>query len=86
MNKLTLALAAFAFVAAAGGARADDSGHISINSLTEQMPRDYGPMAPVSDASYSSRPTACTIARGGVSFGCAVPAWRAQVRSPRDLR
>ena len=40
MYKLTLALAAFAFVAAAGGARADNSGHISINSLTAQMPRD----------------------------------------------
>ena len=50
MYKLTLALAAFAFVAAAGGARADNSGHIGINSLTAQMPRDFGPLAPVSDA------------------------------------
>ena len=49
MYKLTLALAAFAFVAAAGGARADNSGHIGINSLTAQMPRDFGPLAPVSD-------------------------------------
>ena len=76
MYKLTLALAAFAFVAAAGGARADDSGHISINSLTEQMPRDYGPMAPVSDVSYPSGPTACSIARSGLKFGCNVSQWR----------
>jgi hypothetical protein len=75
MYKLTLALAAFAFVAAAGGARADDSGHISINSLSAQMPRDYGPMAPVSDVSYSSGPT-CSIARGGLKFGCTVSPWR----------
>ena len=76
MNKLTLALAAFAFVAAAGGARANDSGHISINSLTAQMPRDSGPMAPVSDASYYSGPTSCSIARGGLKFGCTVSPWR----------
>ena len=76
MYKLTSALTAFAFVAAAGGARADDSGHISINSLSAQLPRDYGPMAPVSDVLYSSGPTACSIARGGVRFGCTVPQWR----------
>ena len=76
MNKLTLAFAAFAFVAAVGGARADDSGHISINSLSAQMPRDSGPMAPVSDASYSSGPTVCSIARGGLKLGCAVSQWR----------
>ena len=75
MYKLILALAAFAFVAAAGGARADDSGHISINSLTAQMPRDSGPMAPVSDVSYSSGPT-CSIGRGGLKFGCTVSPWR----------
>ena len=72
MYKLTLALAAFAFVAAAGGARADDSGHISINSLSAQMPRDYGPMAPVLDFLYSSGPTACSNARGRLKFGCTV--------------
>ena len=76
MYKLTLALAAFAFVAAAGGARADNSGHIGINSLTAQMPRDFGPLAPVSDVIYSSGPTACSIARGGLKFGCTVSPWR----------
>ena len=75
MYKLALALAAFAFVAAAGGARADDSGHISINSLSAQMPRDFGPMAPVSDVSYSSGPT-CSISRGGLKFGCTFSPWR----------
>ena len=76
MYKLTFALAAFAFVAAGGGARADDSGHIGINSLTAQMPRDSGPMATVSDASYSSGPTTCSIARGGLKLGCTVSQWR----------
>jgi len=76
MYKLTLALAAFAFVAAAGSARADSSGHIDINSLTAQLPRDSGPMAPVSDASFSSGPTTCSIARGGLKFGCTVSQWR----------
>ena len=47
MYKLTPALAAFAFVAAAGGARADSSGHIDINSLSAQMPRSYDPLSPV---------------------------------------
>jgi len=76
MYKLILALAAFAFVAAAGGARADDSGHISINSLSAQMPWDNGPLAPVLDVLYSSGPRACSIARGGMKFGCIVPKWR----------
>ena len=49
MYKLTLALAAFAFVAAAGGARADSSGHIDINSLSAQMPRSYDALSPVAD-------------------------------------
>jgi hypothetical protein len=75
MYKLTLALAAFAFVAAAGDARADDGGHIDINSLRAQMPREYGPMAPVSDVSYSSGPT-CSIGRGGLKFGCTGSQWR----------
>jgi hypothetical protein len=81
MYKLTLALTAFAFVAAAGGARADDSGHIDINSLTAQMPRDDGPTAPVSD-DYPSSPTACSIARGGLKVGCTVSPWRAEVSLP----
>jgi hypothetical protein len=38
MNKLAIALAALTFVAsAAGGARADSSGHASLNSLKWQM-------------------------------------------------
>jgi hypothetical protein len=86
MYKLTSALAALAFVACAGIARADSSGHIDINSLSEQLPRSYDPLSPVSYDSYPSGSTACAIARGGVRFGCAAPAWRAQVRSPRDLR
>jgi hypothetical protein len=76
MYKLTSALTAFAFVAAAGGARADDSGHISINSLSAQLPMDYDPLAPVSDVLYSSGPTTCSIARGAVKLGCTVPHWR----------
>ena len=81
MYKLTSALAVFAFVAGAGIARADDSGHISINSLSEQLPMSYDSLSPVSDGL-----TACTTGRGGVKFGCTVPTWRAQVRSPRDWR
>jgi hypothetical protein len=38
MHKFTLALAAMAFLAGAGGARADDSGHIGINSLNAELP------------------------------------------------
>ncbi len=75
MYKLTLALAAFAFVAAAGGARADSSGHIDINSLSAQMPRSYDALSPVSD-DYPSGPTVCSIARGGLKFGCTVSQWR----------
>ena len=74
MYKLILALAAFAFVAAAGGARADDSGHISMNSSS--APWDNGPLAPVLDVLYSSGPRACSIPRGGLKFGCIVPQWR----------
>ena len=76
MYRLTLALAAFAFVAAAGGARADSSGHIDINSLSAQMPRSYD--APLSRVGriYPSGPTVCSIARGGLKFGCTVSQWR----------
>jgi hypothetical protein len=77
MYKLTVALAAFAFVAAAGGARADSSGHVDINSLIAQMPRSYDALSPVGyDVSYSSGPTACSLGRGGLKFGCTVSQWR----------
>ena len=42
MNELYFAFAALILVAAAPSARADDSGHISINSLNAQLHRSPG--------------------------------------------
>jgi hypothetical protein len=63
MNKLNLALAALIFVAGIPNARADDSGHISINSLNAELPRSYDPLSPVSDGLRVPSPTDCPYAR-----------------------
>ena len=63
MNKLNLALAALIFVAGIPSARADDSGHISINSLNAELPRSHDPLSPVSDGLSVPSPTECPYAR-----------------------
>jgi len=73
MHKFTLALAAMAFLAGAGGARADDSGHIGINSLNAELPRSHDPLAPVSDG-LSPSASDCTTGPDGLIYGC--PTWR----------
>jgi hypothetical protein len=65
MNKLNLALAALIFVADIPSARADDSGHISINSLNAELPRSSDPLSPVSDGLPVPGPTDCPYARVG---------------------
>jgi hypothetical protein len=65
MNKLNLALAALILVAGIPSARADDSGHISINSLNAELPRSYDPLSPVSDGLPVPGPTYCPYDRGG---------------------
>jgi hypothetical protein len=65
MSKLNLAFAALIFVAGIPSARAEDSGHISINSLNAEMPRSHDPLSPVSDGLRVPTPADCLYARGG---------------------
>ena len=73
MHKLTLALAAMAVFVGAGGVRADNSGHVSINSLNAELPRSHDPLAPVSDGLSLSTPK-CTVGPDGLAYGCMT--WR----------
>jgi hypothetical protein len=48
MHKLTIAIAALAFAGGVASAQADDSGHISMNSLNaQQLHRIHGPASTI---------------------------------------
>jgi hypothetical protein len=80
MNKLNLAFAALILVAAVPRAQADDSGHISINSLNAQLPRSHDPLSPVSDGLQVPSPGDCLYARGGAKCD---DTWDHWVNTPR---
>jgi hypothetical protein len=75
MFKLTLAFAMLMLVVGASSAQADDSGHVSINSLSAQLPRSNDPLAPVSDGWSSPNQVICTYGRGGLRTGCTWNPW-----------
>ncbi len=79
MNKLNFAFAALIFVAGVPSAQADDSGHISINSLNAELPRSDDPLSPVSDGLRVSSPH-CLYARGGANCD---DTWDHWVNMPR---
>jgi hypothetical protein len=81
MSKLNLAFAALIFVAGIPNARADDSGHISINSLNADLPRSHDPLSPVSDGLRFPSPTDCPYARGGAKCD---DTWDHWVDTPRS--
>jgi hypothetical protein len=73
MCKLTLALAAAAFVATLAGARAADSGHTSLDGLNMQplAPRRDGvPATTNSDGMIYTPRTDCGTARPGANPSC----------------
>jgi hypothetical protein len=75
MNKLNFTFAALILVAGVPSAQADDSGHISINSLNAELPRSHDPFAPVSDG------LPCPYARGGSDCD---DTWDHGVNTPRS--
>lgn len=80
MHKLLLAIALSTLAAGVASAWADDSGHISTNSLNAELLRSDDPLAPVSDGMFGPNQTDCSYARGGTRFGCT---WTPYPRSPR---
>ena len=54
MNKLNFAFAALILFVGVPSAQADDSGHISINTLNAELPRSNDPLSPVSDGLRAS--------------------------------
>ena len=80
MNKLNFAFAALILVTGVPTARADDSGHISINSLSAELPRSNDPLSPVSDGLRVPSPTDCLYARGGAQCD---GTWDHWVNTPR---
>jgi hypothetical protein len=81
MNKLNFAFAALILVAGVPSAQADDSGHISINSLNAELPRSHDPLSPVSDGLRVPSPTDCLYARGGAKCDDTSDHW---VNTPRS--
>jgi hypothetical protein len=75
MRKLTLALATLVVIAGAGVARADSSGHMSINGLSAEMPRSYDPLAPLDDGLLPPNPSQCALDQGGAMPDCPTYYW-----------
>ena len=65
MYKLMLAFTTLALAAGIASARADSSGHMSINGLAAELPRSDDPMSPMSDGLPAPNRTACSY-----GFGC----------------
>ena len=59
MRKLTLALATLVVIAGAGVARADSSGHMSINGLSAELPRSYDALSPLDDGLLPPNQSQC---------------------------
>ena len=76
MPKLTLALATLVVIAGAGVARADSSGHMSINGLAEELPRSYDALAPLDDGLAPPNPSQCAWDQSGAMAQCPVYHWR----------
>ena len=75
MHKLTLALATLAVIAGAGVARADSSGHMSINGLAEELPRSYDALAPLADGLLAPK-SPCAWDQTGAMPKCPTYHWR----------
>jgi hypothetical protein len=81
MNKLNFAFAALIAVAGVPSAQADDSGHISINSLNAELPRSHDPLSPVPDGVRVPSPTDCLYVQGGANCD---DTWDYWVHTPRS--
>jgi hypothetical protein len=75
MYKLIFALAALALVAGAEVTRADDSGHMSINGLSAELPRSNDPLAPMSDGVTAPNASPCAADQTGAMLGCPTHHW-----------
>ena len=68
--KLIFAFAAWALVAGVELTRADDFGHIGINSSSAELRRPHDPLAPVSDVSAAPNASLCASDQTGAMLGC----------------
>ena len=75
MRKLTLALATLVVIAGTGVARADSSGHMSINGLSAEQPRSYDALAPVDDGLLPPNRSQCALDQGGAMPDCPTYYW-----------